>query len=388
MITVRKILKNGKEGFTNGIYFLQLPDVQYYCPSAFFGVACLCMKSPAFILKYWVAIMLLCSKLPGAVAQTLGGQSGYSFLKLANSPQLAALGSINTAVITNDVALSFNNPALLRKEMDQQLQVSFNSLYAGIKNYNAVYALHHTKLGTNFSAGVQFLNYGTITQTTPAGIVYGNFRPNDVALQLSASRRYENKWFYGATIKYIGSNYGLYTSSAIAMDAGAAYYDSTHFFQASLLLKNMGFVIKPYLGSAPDDLPFDIQLGITKRLAKAPLQFSVTAHHLHRYNINYNDTSFNNESGISNKKLTADKLFQHLVFATQLFITDKVELTLGYNHLTNKELKIPNTTNGLTGFSFGAGILFKKLQFRYARNHYQNNTGYNQMGLNLFLNQL
>lgn len=388
MIAVRKNLKNGKEPFTNGMCFIQLSDVQHYCPSAIFGVACFSMKSPAFAIKCLVALVLLCSKITGTNAQTLGGQSGYSFLKLANAPQLAALGGINTAVITNDVALSFYNPALLRKEMNQQLQVSFNSLYAGIKNYNAVYAVHHTKSGINFSTGVQFLNYGSITQTTPAGVVYGNFRPNDVALQISASKKYENKWFYGATLKYIGSNYGLYTSSAIAMDAGAAYYDSARLLQVSLLLKNMGTAIKPYQGAADDDLPFDIQIGFTKRLAKAPLQFSITAHHLHGYNINYNDTSFNNESSISNKKITVDKLLQHVVFATQLFITDKVELTLGYNFLTNKELKIPNTTNGLTGFSLGAGVLFKKLQLRYARSHYQNNTGFNQLGLNIFLNQL
>ncbi|MFM2363871.1 MAG: hypothetical protein RLZZ316_2773 [Bacteroidota bacterium] len=388
MIAVRKNLRNGKEPFTNGTSFIQLSDVQHYCPSAIFGVACFSMKSPAFAIKCLVAFVLLCSKITGTNAQTLGGQSGYSFLKLANAPQLAALGGINTAVITNDVALSFYNPALLRKEMNQQLQVSFNSLYAGIKNYNAVYAFHHAKSGTNFSTGVQFLNYGSITQTTPAGVVYGNFRPTDVALQVSASKKYENKWFYGATLKYIGSNYGLFTSSAIAMDAGAAYYDSARLFQVSLLLKNMGTAIKLYQGAAADDLPFDIQIGFTKRLAKAPLQFSITAHHLHRYNISYNDTSFTNESSISNKKITADKLLQHVVFATQLFITDKVELTLGYNYLTNKELKIPNTTNGLTGFSMGVGVLFKKLQFRYARSHYQNNTGFNQLGLNIFLNQL
>jgi hypothetical protein len=33
------------------------------------------------------------------------------------------------------------------------------------------------------------------------------------------------------------------------------------------------------------------------------------------------------------------------------------------------------------------GLIVKKLQVRYARTHYQNNTGYNQLGLNLQLNQ-
>lgn len=46
-----------------------------------------------------------------------------------------------------------------------------------------------------------------------------------------------------------------------------------------------------------------------------------------------------------------------------------------------------NTTNGLNGFSVGVGAIFRKIQVRYARSHYQNNTANNQLGLNLTLNE-
>lgn len=322
--------------------------------------------------------------------QTLGGNAAYNFLKLPNSPQLAALGSVNVSNITSDAGLSFANPSLLRSGMDRQLVTSFNSLYAGIKNYSALYVQHIPEWETTVAGSLQFLNYGTVTQTDAAGNRLGNFRPADFVLQLSAARSYLARWHYGGTIKLISSNYGLYKSSAIAMDAAVSYYDSSRLLQASLVLKNMGTQIKPYQQSSPDDLPFDIQIGITKRLAKAPLQFSITAYQLHRFNLNYNDTSFNNENGIraDNKKFTLDKLFQHVVFSTQLFITDKLEVSLGYNHLLRRELIISNSGNGLTGISFGVGALFKKMQIRYARSHYQNNTGFNQLGVNLLLKQL
>jgi hypothetical protein len=42
-----------------------------------------------------------------------------------------------------------------------------------------------------------------------------------------------------------------------------------------------------------------------------------------------------------------------------------------------------NIGNGLTGFSFGGGVLFKTLQVRYARAYYQNAKAYNQLGLNV-----
>jgi hypothetical protein len=109
-------------------------------------------------------------------------------------------------------------------------------------------------------------------------------------MQVSASRSYLEKWNYGATIKFINSNYGQYRSNGVAMDIGVLYSDTAHLFYASVLAKNMGFQLKKYNGADPDDLPFDLQVGITKRLENAPFSFSVSAHHLHRFNMQYNDT--------------------------------------------------------------------------------------------------
>ncbi|MEP6726415.1 MAG: type IX secretion system protein PorQ [Bacteroidota bacterium] len=318
--------------------------------------------------------------------QTLGGNAAYNFLKLPNTPQLSALGGINISNISNDAGMAFNNPSLLREDMHAQLHVSFNNMYAGVKNYHTVFAYHYDKWKTNFAAGVHFIDYGNVTQTDPSGNIYGTFHPADYAVQLSASRKYGEKWHYGIAVKFISSNYGIYRSNAVAIDAGVSWYDTARFFQASLLMKNMGTQLKKYMNATGDDLPFDIQLGFTKRLANAPVQFSLTAHHLHQFNIRYNDTAFNTSIDLpgGGKSFTIDKIFRHFVAATQVFIGNKIELTLAYNYLLHRELLIANTANGFTGLSFGAGVLFKKIQIRYARSHYQNNTAYNQLGLNLF----
>ena len=345
------------------------------------------MKSPN--LSFTNHLLLCClffSLSCPAITQTLGGNSAYNFLKLPATPQLSALGGVNISNITGDAGMAFNNPSLLRDDMHEQLHVAFNSMYAGIKNYHSFFAYHYDKWQTNFGAGVHFLDYGNIEQTDAAGNISGAFHPNDYVAQLSASRKYAEKWYYGLTLKFISSNYGLYRSSAAAMDIGISYYDSSSLVQASLLMKNMGSQIKRYENSGADDLPFDVQLGITKRLANAPVQFSVTAHHLHQFDIRYNDTAFNNANGAaegSGKGFTADKIFRHFVLACQGFIGNKLEVSIAYNYLLRKELMIANTTNGFTGFSLGIGVLFRKIQIRYARSHYQNNTAYNQLGLNL-----
>ena len=111
-------------------------------------------------------------------------------------------------------------------------------------------------------------------------------------------------------------------------------------------------------------------MGISTRLENAPFGFSFTAYHLHRFDISYNDTSFNNDNGFDNVgggKFSFDRLFRHFVFATTIYLGDKVEVTAGYNHLRRKELNIGAGGNGLNGFSLGAGLIFEKLQVRFSR---------------------
>jgi hypothetical protein len=340
-------------------------------------------------LKLRVLIFVL---LAGKTAcgQTLGGNTVFNFLKLPNTPQLSALGGVNVSQVSNDVGLAFNNPALLRSSMHSQMNAVFNNFYSGISAYHLSLGYHHEKLNTDFLWGLNFFNYGSTQETDASGNLLGKFRPTDWVMQVSAARSYLEKWNYGATLKFISSNYGQYSSNGLAVDVGVLYHDTSRLFSASLLAKNMGFQLKKYDGTDPGDLPFDLEIGLTKRLEKAPFSFSFTAHHLHHFDITYNDTAFNNANGFENEslnKFSFDKLFRHFVFATTIYLGDKVEITAGYNHLRRQELNIGSGGNGLNGFSLGAALVLDKLQVRYARSNYQNNTAYNQFGLNMTLNK-
>lgn len=340
-------------------------------------------------MRILTAILLL-SLMKVADAQTLGGNSVFNFLKVPHTPQLSALGGVNVSQISSDIGLAFSNPALLNSSMHSQMNAVFNNFYAGIASYHLSLGYHHEKLNTSFLWGVNYFNYGSTTETDASGNVLGKFRSTDWVMQLSASRSYLTKWNYGTTLKFISSNYGQYRSNGIAVDMGVLYRDTSKLFSASFLAKNMGTQLKKYDGTDPGDLPFDLQVGLTKRLENAPFGFSFTAHHLHHFNITYNDTVFNNENGFDNassKKLTFDKLFRHFVLATTIYLGDKVEIMAGYNHLRRQELNIGKGGNGLNGFSLGAALVLDKLQVRYARANYQNNTAYNQFGLNMTLNR-
>lgn len=318
-------------------------------------------------------------------AQTLGGNAVFHFLQQSNTAQLSALGGVNISTIGNDVGMSFHNPALLRENMQHSLSTSFNSFLAGIRNYSLTTAWHLNQANTNLAAGVNFFDYGTLAQTDAAGNTLGSFRPVDYVLQIMASRQYKERFFYGLTLKYMHSGYGQYRSSGLALDFGLSYYDSASQLQVSVAVKNMGTQLQTYDGSnRKEELPFDLQAGISKRLENAPFQFSLTAHHLQSLNSYYNDTSFRaseGEVGYQNNS-TLQKVFSHLVLSTQVYLNEKLELMAGYNFQRRQDLNAYNVTSGLNGFTIGVGILLPKLQIRYATGFYQQNM-FHQLSLNL-----
>lgn len=322
-----------------------------------------------------------------AGGQTLGGNAVFGFLKQANTAQLSALGGINITSGGKDVGMSFHNPALLRKGMHRQVNTSFNAFIAGISNYSISAGYHLEEAKTSIGLGINYLNYGSIDQTDAAGNIIGRFNPRDYVVQVMASRNHKEKWWYGATIKFIHSGYGQFRSSGLAMDIGLNYHDPDKGLQAGITVKNIGTQLNTYDGSGrKEELPFDLQAGITKKLQNAPVQFSLTFHELHRFNNFYNDTLFRAGEGEDDfsKSNTLQKIFNHIVLGAQFFPDEKIEISTGYHFQRRQELNGFNITNGLNGFSAGAGILLPKLHVRYATGFYQRQM-FHQFSLNFNL---
>jgi len=107
----------------------------------------------------------------GLFAQTLGGNTVYNFVTQPNTAQLSALGGVNISNISNDVGMAFQNPALLRPAMQQQLNTAFNNFIAGIKNYSLTTAWYLNQSKTNVAIGINYFDYGILTQTDASGNV-------------------------------------------------------------------------------------------------------------------------------------------------------------------------------------------------------------------------
>lgn len=321
-----------------------------------------------------------------AFSQTVGGRAAYNFLRLPSSPFLAAAGGVNTAYTFGDVSVIANNPALLRPSLHKQLHAGFHSFLANTKVYALTGAASLKNRQTTLGGHIQFIDHGALPATDAAGNISGNFRPVDFVAQLSAAKGYLQKWSYGLTLKFIHSSYGSYRSRAVAADVGVLFNDSAKQFSASLLVKNMGVQLKTYTGVG-EELPFDLQLGITMRLKDAPFAFSVTAQQLQTFDILYSDSSFNRENNFSNPSVL-NKLLTHFVLASHIFLGQHLEATVGYNFLQRKELSAGPEGNGLTGFAAGLRLTFSKLQVHYGRTTYQRGVPSNQIGITVHLDQL
>lgn len=310
------------------------------------------------------------------LCQTIGGATVFNFVNQPNSASLSALGGVNISSINNSVGLAFNNPALLRPNFDKKFEASFNNFFAGIKQFNLMATKFFEEKNIVVAGGVNYFNYGNITQTDAAGNVLGNINLNDFVLQFQTAKQYKENWFCGSTLKFISSNYGMYKSNGIAVDVGLCYFDKDKNFQFGLVIKNIGTQLKTYTsGAAKTEIPFDVQVGFTKKLQKAPFQFSITAQHLQAFNILYNDTLFNANEGDDSYKNNngLKKILAHLIITTELFIGDKIKSSIAYNFSRGNDIKVYQTANGLSGFNLGLSLLLKKFNFYYATGFYQQN---------------
>lgn len=303
-------------------------------------------------------------------AQTTAGNAVFQFLESSYSAKATSLGGINISQ-KNDLGLAMYNPSLLEESMDDQFQVSVKPYFASINQYNLSGARWWERKHWILGWGVHYLDYGTIPMTDAVGNEIGTYTPKDYALQLSLSTQYFQNFRIGSTMKYIHSNYGSYQSSGIAIDVGLHYTSASELSSASILVRNMGLQTKGYLKK--EELPFNIILGWSKKLEKAPLEFSITAERLSVWNNLYYDSTFSNQEGFA-KPNNIKNILNHLVVGGTIYIGEQVDLNVGYNFIRRNDLNLENQQNWLNGFSTGFGFALNRMKVQYASAFFQRNT--------------
>ena len=296
-------------------------------------------------------VFILIAAVFAIVAQGQESQEVYSFLRLPVSAHAAALGGDNITLTDDDPTLIFHNPALINGVSDKSLNLNFMTYMEGAKTASASFIKAFQERAT-WGVSAQYMDYGSMKETTAENIQMGDFSARDIALAGSFAYMLSNHISGGITARFISSTIGSYSSAAVAIDLGINYFDEDRGWSFSAVAKNLGGQVKAY-DEDFERIPLDLQLGATKRLIGSPLRLSATLSRLNNW-----DQGF----------------IKHLAVGADLLLGDNIYVAAGYNFRRSSEMKITDDdgeSNHGAGLSLGAGIQLErfKLQAAYAKYH-------------------
>lgn len=302
-------------------------------------------------MKYRLLILVMTMLPLSASAQET--QTDYNFLRLPISAHAAALGGDNITIIEDDPTLVFNNPALISSVSDNSLNLNFMSYMKGTKTASASF-VKAIKERSTIAVSAEYMDYGNIPEVDENNVQSGTFSAKDIAIGGTYAYALTNTIVGGVTAKMISSSIAGYNSFAMGVDLGINYYNDSTGWSVSAVAKNLGGQLKAY-NDDYESMPFDLQIGVSKKIYRAPFRLSATMTNLTHWN-----TSFIN----------------HLVFGVDFLISNNMYLAAGYNPKRSKEMDINDGGSHGAGWSFGGGLQLEKfkLQIAYAKYHVSANS--------------
>jgi hypothetical protein len=326
-----------------------------------------------------------------------GGSNIFSFLSIPNSARSTSLGGQQISIYDDDLNFVCLNPSLLNNSMSNHLSLGFTDYLADIKYMYTSYARTFERVG-NFGVGIQFIDYGKFDGADLFGNRTGEFNSvYDYSINAYYSRTVLDSILQvGGALKAIGSEYEYWNAFGFALDAGITFHTKTNLFSAAFVMKNMGLLVNTYYKGADNEpLPFELQLGITKKLKHAPFRLSVLARHLETPDLTYEseldegeqiDLATGEAQQESKFAVFGDKVMRHMVFGLEFLPTKNFYVNFGYNYKRREELKIPDKM-GTAGFTWGFGLKIYKFRISYGRARYHLAAVANHFTVNVNLNE-
>jgi hypothetical protein len=325
------------------------------------------------------SILLLCllGLSAGYASAQIGGNGTYKFLNYTNAARVAGLGGNFLAVNDDDISLTLANPSLITPVMHNNLAFSYVYNPGGVNYGYVAYARTFSKAGS-FVGSMQYVNYGEFKGADASGNPTADFHASEYALNIGWGRQLTPLFSIGANGKLIYSQLETYNSFGIAVDVAGTYTSREKTFTASLIGRNIGTQLDPYVAGQYEPLPFALDIGMSQKLKHVPLRFSQLITNLQKWDLTYDDPNDPDNStdpitGEVNEPTGAakflDGLMRHVVLGAELTIAKVLDIRIGYNYQRRQELKL-YTKPGMTGFTFGAGLHVKMFNLSYTRGSY------------------
>lgn len=326
--------------------------------------------------------VLLCLAVPAPQLPAQAGRDVFAFLNLPTGARQAAFGGSNISICDGDLNFAFANPALLSERSHNFLGLNYTNQFNDVNIGSAIYGRNFGK--SNFTAyGVHYVDYGKFLGTTETDDFTGYFTAKDMAFSGMYTRRLSPGWTVGATFKMIWSIYERYHSVGCAFDLGISYHNEKALFSAGLVVRNLGFQFKGYYSldgkQHHETLPIDLQIGISQKLPKAPLRFSLTLHNMQTWNLDYGRNLDIDDpmAGKTRAARGADMFFRHTIWAVEILPMKNMYIVASYNHRRHREMAVKGRKS-VAGFAFGAGLKVYKFNIGFSVVPFQTGSlGYN-----------
>lgn len=336
-------------------------------------------------LRYIAFFCILLLTVGKIDAQYIGAGSGtYSFLSIPGSARVNALGGSNVGLKDADLALSLCNPALLSGATDQTVSLNYCYLMQGTMFGSAMYGHnfgrsrfeHHPDEPDKpnyFAVGIHYLDYGKMQYADNNGnLTGGTFGARDILIEGVYARQLGPLFTVGTALKPIISNYEHYTSFALGVDVGGHFQLADSTLQIGLTLQNIGWQLKGFYsdegGQQREMLPLNLQLGISYRVAHAPVRFGLTIHNIQRWDLGYQYTNPPKDpfgEVVSTNVKWYDMLFRHTIWFVDIMPqSEKYYITLSYNH--RRRMEMQQGQRNLAGFAIGGGVRISGVSIGFA----------------------
>ena len=277
-------------------------------------------------------------------------QTAYNFLRLPVSAHVAAIGGENISLVEDDATLIFHNPALINDVSDKTINLNFMTYMQGAKTASATFLKAAGDRGT-WGVTAQYMDYGSMKETTADNQDLGTFSARDIALGGTFAYALTNRISGGVTAKIISSHIAGYNSLAVGIDLGANYFNVEQDLSISAVARNLGGQVKAY-DDEFERIPFDLQIGVTKRIGHSPLRFSATLSRL---------TDWSEGFG------------RHLALGVDVLLGTNIYVAAGYNFRRASEMKISDSDGDSAhgaGISLGAGLSLERFKLHVAYGKY------------------
>lgn len=318
-------------------------------------------------MKYKSGLILLLL-LPFAAGAQTGGTHAFQNLNAQYNARTMGMGGDAIAIYDNDLNLGLNNPAILNHQMHGRFGFNQSIMSSGVNTGALTYA--RKIKSTMGMVHFRYSSYGKMDRTDIDGTNLGTFTPGDFILGASAQHRFNERMSAGATLNILYSQLDSYTAFGTSLDIAGLYRDSARSLNIVGVVKNLGVQWKGYTTNK-NPLPLEVQLGISHKLKHAPFRISLIAQHLQKWDLSYvdpnakprvdpltGDTIQVKQSGFF------DNLARHGKLQLEILIGKKLQIRTAFDYQRRKELAIVGR-GGLAGFSFGAGMAFKRFSLDY-----------------------